>query len=386
MELINARLYTCEGKIIPNGFLRTTGEKIASLGAMEDYMPDGGETIDCTGRTVFPGFIDAHCHIGMWEDSLGFEGDDGNESTNPVTASLRAIDAVNPMDRCFTEAVAGGVTTVLTGPGSANPIGGMWSALKTCGSWVDNMAFVPEIGMKFALGENPKTVYNSKNQTPCTRMATASIIRETLYKAQRYGQELEKARTDKTASKPEFNMGYEALLPVLNREKKAFFHCHRADDILTALRITKEFSLDTVFVHCTEGYLITSILKQEHAKIITGPIITDRSKPELRNQTPANAGILSKAGLTPAVCTDHPVIPIQYLPLSAGICVKEGLDYDEAILALTRYPAEICGIADRVGSLKEGKDADLCVYSDDPLSVYAKPELVMIDGVCRYRK
>ncbi len=386
MELIHAKLYTCEGDIIANGFLRTKEGKIASLGAMEEYIPDGSEVVDCAGKTVYPGFIDAHCHIGMWEDSLGFEGDDGNECTSPVTASLRAIDAINPMDRCFTEAVMGGVTTVLTGPGSANPIGGMWSALKTCGNWVDSMAFVPQIGMKFALGENPKTVYNSKNQTPQTRMATASIIRETLYKAKRYGKQLEKAKADKKASKPDFNMGYEALLPILNREKKAYFHCHRADDILTALRITKEFSLDTVFVHCTEGHLIADILKRENAKIITGPIISDRSKPELRNQTPANAGVLSKAGLTPAICTDHPVIPIQYLPLSAGVCVKEGLDYNEAILALTRYPAEICGIADRVGSLKEGKDADFNVYSEDPLSVYAKPELVVIDGEIRYQR
>jgi imidazolonepropionase-like amidohydrolase len=387
MELIHANLYTCEPETgcIQDGYLRIADGKIAALGKMSEYTPSGEEVIDCSGKTIYPGFIDAHCHIGMWEDGLTFEGDDGNEATNPITPQLRAIDAINPMDRCYTEAVEGGITTVLTGPGSANPIGGSWVAMKTYGKSVDQMTFIPNVGMKFAFGENPKNVYNGRHETPSTRMATAALIREALTKAKRYLEKQERAAKDPKADQPDYDAASEALLPVLRREIKAFMHCHRADDILTALRITKEFNLDTVLVHCTEGYLIADILKQENAKIITGPIISDRSKPELRNQTPANPGLLSKAGISCAICTDHPVIPIQYLPLSAGICVKEGLSHDQAILALTYYPAALCGISDKVGSLKVGKDADLTVYADDPLSVYAKPELVFIDGVCRSR-
>lgn len=386
MELVNATLYTCEGAPIQNGYLRTENGRIAALGSMTDYIPDGSAVIDCTGKTLYPGFIDAHCHIGMWEDGLGFEGDDGNEETDPITPELRAIDAVNPMDRCFDEAIEGGVTTVLTGPGSANPIGGSWCAMKTYGRWMEEMTLVPEIGMKFALGENPKSVYHGKNETPVTRMATAALIRKQLFKTKKYLEQLEKSKVDEDTDEPEFDLSCEALIPVLKREKKAFFHCHRADDILTALRLSKEFDLDLVLVHCTEGYLIADILKEQDAKIITGPILCDRSKPELRQLTPKNPGVLAKAGLHTAICTDHPVIPIQYLPLTAGICVKEGLSYDEAIRSLTRYPAEIAGIFDRVGSLTVGKDADIIVYSDDPLSVYAKPEMVFIDGICRYQK
>ncbi len=381
MELIHATLYTCEDAIIQDGYLRTENGKITALGEMKDYLPSGDEVIDLTGKTVYPGFIDAHCHIGMWEDGMGFEGDDGNEATNPVTAQLRAIDAINPMDYCYTEAINGGITTVLTGPGSANPIGGSWVAMKTFGNCIDDMAFEPNIGMKFALGENPKKVYNSKNQAPSTRMATAAVIRNQLQKVKQYAQKLDKAKAD--GSIVEYDMNCEALLPIIRREKKAFFHCHRADDILTAIRLAKEFDLDLVLVHCTEGYLISDILKREDAKIITGPILSDRSKPELKQLTPANPALLNKAGLNVCLCTDHPVIPIQYLPLCAGITVKEGGDHHEAILSITRYAAEIAGIADKVGSLKIGKDADFLVYSTDPLSVYAKPEMVFIDGVRR---
>lgn len=383
MEFIHANLFTAEEKNYENGYLRICGKTITAIGDMNDYQPDGSEVIDLAGKRVYPGFIDAHCHIGMWEDSLTFEGDDGNEATNPITSELRAIDAINPMDRCYSEAVAGGITTVLTGPGSANPIGGGWLAMKTYGNWVDEMAIVPQIGMKFAFGENPKNVYNSKNTAPSTRMATAAIIRKQLFKAKRYLEAVEKAKFDAKASMPEFDLQCEALLPILRREQKAFMHCHRADDILTALRITKEFNLDTVFVHCTEGWLIADILKAENAKVITGPILCDRSKPELKNLTPANPGLLAKAGLAVALCTDHPVIPIQYLPLCAGLAVKEGMDYDAALRSITIHAAAVAGIDDTVGSLKVGKDADFTVYDCDPFNVYARPEMVYIDGVRR---
>ena len=383
MEFINAYLFTAEEETYENGYLRVENGKITGIGSMENYTADGSEVIDLTGKRIYPGFIDAHCHIGMWEDGLTFEGADGNESTDPITCELRAIDAINPLDRCFTEAIEGGITCVLTGPGSANPIGGSWTAMKTYGNCVDDMAFIPEIGMKFAFGENPKRVYNGKGKAPSTRMATAALIRKQLIKTRNYLEATEKANNDPSTSAPAYDMQCEALLPILKREKKAFIHCHRADDILTALRITKEFNLDTVFVHCTEGYMIADILKAENAAIITGPYLSERSKPELKNMTPAGPGILSHAGLKVAICTDHPVIPIQYLPLTAGIAVKEGMAYDEAIRALTIYAANAAGISDRVGSLKVGKDADFTVYADDPLSVYAKPEMVFIDGVKR---
>ncbi len=382
MELIHATLYTCEEAVIQDGFLRTENGKITALGEMKDYTPDGSDVIDLTGKTVYPGFIDAHCHIGMWEDGMGFEGADGNEATAPVTAELRAIDAINPTDYCYTEAVNGGITTVLTGPGSANPIGGSWLAMKTYGNSVDDMAFDPNIGMKFALGENPKRVYSGKNQSPSTRMATAAVIRKQLIQTRQYAEKLERAKAEGKPA-PDYDMTSEALLPIIRREKKAFIHCHRADDILTAIRLAKEFDLDLVLVHCTEGYLIADILKRENAKIITGPILSERSKVELKRLTPANPALLNKAGLNVCLCTDHPVIPIQYLPLCAGITVKEGGDHHEAILSITRYAAEVAGIADKVGSLKVGKDADFSVYADDPLSVYAKPQMVFIDGVRR---
>ncbi len=382
MELINVTLYTCEESIIQNGYLRFENGKITALGEMKNYLPDGSEVTDGEGKTVYPGFIDAHCHIGMWEDGIGFEGDDGNEATAPVTALLRAIDAINPMDYCYTEAVNGGITTVLTGPGSANPIGGSWVAMKTFGNCVDDMAFEQNIGMKFALGENPKRVYSSKNQSPSTRMATAAVIRKQLIKAKQYGEKCDSAKAEGKPA-PDIDMDCEALLPILRREKKAFIHCHRADDILTAIRLSKEFDLDLVLVHCTEGYLIADVLKREDARIVTGPILSDRSKVELNKLTPANPALLNKAGLHVALCTDHPVIPIQYLPLCAGITVKEGGDHHEAILSITRYAAEVAGIDHKVGSLKVGKDADFCVYAADPLSVYAKPDMVFIDGVRR---
>ena len=382
MVILHAKIYTMESAPITDGYLRFAGGKITEVGGMADYRPAGGEeTLDAGGKNLFPGFIDAHCHIGMWEDGLGFEGDDGNESSDPSTPYLRAIDAVNAMDRCFTEAAQAGVTTVLTGPGSANPIGGQWMAMKTLGRRVDDMVMVGNIGMKFALGENPKTVYHEKSAAPQTRMATASIIREALLKAKRYIDDQQKAAEDEDFDEPEYDKRCEALAPVLKREKKAFFHCHRADDIFTAIRIGKEFDLDYVIVHCTEGHLVADILRKEGLKAICGPFLTDRSKPELKNQTAAGIGILRKAGVPCALCTDHPVIPIQYLPLCAGVAVGAGLDWDEALRSVTIDAARIAGIDAAVGSLAPGKDADLLLVDGDPFSPYVHPEKVFVGGV-----
>ena len=384
MLIIHAKIHTMEQENFLDGYIQIQNTKITAVGSMDALQPSlvQAETtvLDLHGMHVLPGLIDAHTHLGMWEDGLGFEGDDGNEETDPVTPHLRALDAVNPLDRCFSEALDAGITTVLTGPGSANPIGGSWVAMKTKGRRMEDMVLSSAIGMKFALGENPKTVYNGKNQTPNTRMATAALIRETLEKARRYQQDMARAAADEDFDAPEFDAKSEALLPVLQRKMKAFFHAHRADDLFTAIRISNEFDLDYVLVHTTEGYCISDELVQENAAVITGPLICDRAKPELRGHTAANPGILSKAGLHPAICTDHPVVPIQYLLLSAVIAYGEGLPYEETLRSITLYPAQIAGISQRVGSIAAGKDADLVIYAEYPLAGYVKPVAVLLNG------
>lgn len=381
MQFIHGVIHTMEGEVFEDGYLTTNGSVIESVGPMDNLSQIKADAVDLNGASVYPGFIDAHCHIGICEDGLGFEGEDVNEETHPLTPQMRAIDAVNFLDDCFTEAVDAGVTTVLTGPGSANPIGGQWLAMKTYGRCMEEMAFADPVGMKFAFGENPKVSYNAKNMSPMTRMATAALIRKQLQKARNYIEDIRRAEEDDELDEPEFDEKCEALIPVLKGEMKAFMHAHRADDIMTALRIAKEFSLDAVIVHATEGYKIADLLAERDAKIITGPIICDRSKPELKGLTPKNAAILAQHGIKAAVCTDHPVIPIQYLPLSAAICEKEGLSHQAALESITIRAAEIAGIDARVGSLKAGKDADFCVFQDDPLTVSASPSMVVIGGV-----
>lgn len=380
MLIINANIYTMAGAPIRNGWIRTEGAVIHEIGEMPAQAKSDEEVIDVQGASVYPGFIDAHTHIGMWEDGLTFEGDDGNEETDPVTPQLRAIDAVNPIDRCFIEALAAGVTTVVTGPGSANPIGGQLAALKTCGTCVDEMVVKAPVAIKMALGENPKSVYHGKNQTPSTRMATASLIREELFKAKRYMEDLQRSQEDEDVDPPEFDMKSEALLPALRGEIEVHFHAHRADDIYTAIRIAKEFNLNYVIVHGTEGYIIAQGLKKNGTRVLAGPFLCDRSKPELRNLTPANPGILAKEGIPTAIITDHPVIPIQYLPVCAALAVREGMNPEDALRAITINPAKICGIADRVGSIEVGKDADMVVFESNPLDLNAKPKMVIING------
>jgi len=374
MLIINANIKTMEDVDFENGYILVENGKIAGIGDMKN-VPDASDVYDAIGMTVYPGFVDAHCHLGMWEDALGFEGDDGNEETDPVTPQLRAIDAINPLDRTFKEAVAGGITTVLTGPGSANAIGGSFTAIKTRGRRIDDMILKESVGMKFALGENPKNVYNDKNQTPNTRMATAALIREQLKKATRYLNDIENDDNE-----PEYDIKCEALLPVIKGEEKAFFHAHRADDIFTAIRIAKEFGLDLVLCHCTEGHLIADILKDENVGIIAGPILGDRSKPELKNLETYGIAKMFEQGIKTALCTDHPETPVQYLPLCAAVAVGAGLNYDEALKTITLYPAKIAGIDDKVGSIKVGKDADFVIFDGDPLSPYNHPKQVFVNG------
>jgi len=381
----NARILTMTGVDYNNGYIAAEGERITALGddtaELARLEAAASEIIDAKGRYVLPGFVDAHCHVGMWEDSVGFEGDDGNETSDPVMPHLRAIDAVYHADRAFVEARENGVTTVVTGPGSANVIGGQFAALKTYGRRIEDMIIKEPVAMKVAFGENPKSVYHEKRQAPMTRMATAALLRENLMKAVEYKKMKEEYERDsENSDKPDYDMKMEALLKVLNGEIPLKAHAHRADDILTAIRIAKEFGVGITIEHCTEGHLITDILLEENVSVITGPFLTDRSKIELRNQSAKTPGILAKAGVKTAIMTDHPCTPVQYLPLCAAVAVREGMDETEALRAITINPAEITGIADRVGSLETGKDADIIVMDGHPLELRSRVLYTIING------
>ncbi len=383
----NGKLITMSGTDYDNGYIVVKEGKISGIGDMACYpeeLESSGtdiKVINAEGRHVLPGLIDAHCHVGLWEDSVGFEGEDGNEMTDPVTPHLRAIDGVYHADRAFSEARESGITTVVTGPGSANVIGGQFAAIKTYGRRIEEMVLKEPVAMKVAFGENPKTVYNEKRQAPMTRMATAALLRESLLKAREYKELLDKYEEDSEENdKPEYDMKLEALVKVLNKEIPLKAHAHRADDILTAIRIAREFGVNITIEHCTEGHLIADILLEEGIDVVVGPLLTDRSKIELRNQSLKAPGSLSRAGIKVAIMTDHPCIPIQYLPLCAAMAVREGMDECEALKAITINAACIAGIQDRTGSLEIGKDADIVVFSGHPLDLKSRADITIING------
>lgn len=386
MIIYNAEIHTMDSSgVIKNGWISVDDGKISEIGEGAPEALTSG-SIDAKGGMLLPGFIDAHTHLGIIEDGIDFEGDDCNESTDPFTPHMRAIDGINPFDRCFEEARSRGITAAAVSPGSANPCGGEICAVKTDGRRIDDM-LIKTCGIKFALGENPKNVYNGKDEAPITRMAVAAVIREGLYKTRRYVHDMDSYYSDSDSYEPpEYDIKCEALMPLMDRKQKAFFHCHRADDICTALRIAKEFSLDPVVIHGTEGYKIADILAAEEVPVICGPIICDRCKPEMRGLELKNAAALFESGVKTAICTDHTVIPIQYLPLSAMAAVKGGLGFEEALRALTILPAEILGIEKDTGSIAIGKDADIQLYPQNmnPLELMSEPVLVMINGkICR---
>jgi imidazolonepropionase-like amidohydrolase len=381
MLIINGTVHTMDGPVIENGYVAVSGSKIAKVGPMEGLPASWeGEVIDAQGGHICPGFIDAHCHLGMFGDALGFESDDGNEETDPCTPHLRAIDAINPLDRCFSEARAAGVTTVLTGPGSANPISGQFAAVKTDGRWVDAMVVKAPASMKLALGENPKQVYHNRDEAPVTRMAIAAIIRENLRKAVEYGEKLDKAAQDEDTDPPDYDAKLEALLPVVRGELPVHIHAHRADDIVTGVRLSKEFGLKCVIVHGTASHLIVDFLQEEGVPVITGPCLGDRSKPELASMSLNTPALLARGGVPFAICTDHPEVPVQYLPLCAAMSVKGGLDQETALAAITISAARIAGLDKDLGSLTPGKEADLVVTDRHPLELLGNVRAVLIGG------
>ena len=379
---------------IEDGIVLIEDGKIVSVGAGID-VPAGAEVIDAAGQVVMPGMIDAHCHTGVFGDGVGWVHSDGNEMTDPVTPHLRAIDAIHPEDLAFSDLREAGVTTINTGPGSGNVIGGQAAAIKTAGRTVEEMLVAFPVGMKMALGENPKRVYGEQKKTPSTRMGNAATLREWLTKAQGYldkGDRHAKKLVDfqagvEGATEPEpfeVDLKLEALAQVLRREIPAHIHAHRADDIMTAIRIAEEFEIDLVLIHATEGYKIADLLAEKMIPCVPGPILFSRSKVELREMTPKNVGVLASAGVKVAIQTDQ-MSAVRYLRLDAAVAVNEGMSDDDALRAITLTPAEILGIDDRVGSLEAGKDADIVILSAHPLDVaHGRVQRVLIDGQTVY--
>ena len=354
--------------------------KIAAVAAQID-APEGCTVIDADGRLVTPGCVDAHCHIGLDNEGMGWEGHDYNEITDPITPQMRAIDSINPMDEAFGLALQGGVTSACTGPGSANVVGGTFVAIKLSGKRVDKMIIKNPLAMKCAFGENPKRCYGQgAKKSPMTRMGTASLLRELLFKSKRYLE-------DKEAGKnPGFDMKLEAMIPVMKGEIPLKAHAHRADDILTSIRIAKEFGVKITLDHCTDGALIADELAEEGNSAFVGPSLGSKTKIELCNKSFTTPAVLHEAGVPISIITDAPVIPLQYLPMCAGLAINSGLDYEEGWRAITINPAVQTGIGDRVGSLEPGKDADVVIWTGDPMKVLgAQSYTTIVDGKVVYQ-
>lgn len=351
-------------------------------GKIKEISPDltphpGEEVFDAAGLRVYPGFVDAHSHLGLDNYGMGYEGQDYNEMGDIVAAHLRAIDSFNPLELGVRKALEGGVTTVGTGPGSANVLGGTFIAVKTCGICVDDMIVKDPVAMKCAFGENPKRCYRDKGDS--ARMTTAAKLREMLFAARDYMERKEAAGGD-IAKSPKFDMKLEALIPVLKGEIPLKAHAHRADDICTAIRIAKEFGVKMTLEHCTEGHLIPEVVARSGFPAAVGPTLTNASKIELVNKSFETPGVLARAGVQVSIITDNPVIPQSYLPLCAGLAVKAGMDPFAALQAITINPAKHLGIADRVGSLEVGKDGDVVIVNGDPMVSDSTITAVLVNG------
>lgn len=375
----NAHIKTMAGAEFANGcILVDDNGKIAQVA--ENITAEGAQVIDAEGRLVTPGCVEAHCHVGLGTTAMRWEGSDFNEKTDPVTPQLRAIDSIYPQDERLADGLAGGVTTVCTGPGSSNVVGGTFVAIKLAGRRVDDMIVKYPVAMKCALGENPKSVFgNSAKKAPITRMGAASLLRELLFKAKAYYEEVEAGKN------PKFDMKLEAMLPVMRGEIPLKCHAHRADDILTSIRIAKEFGVKLTLDHCTDGSCIADILGKEGYPAIVGPAFGAKTKPELRAKRFETAGDLYRAGVKICITTDASVVPIENLPMCAGLAAAKGLPMEEAWKAITINPAEIMNIADRVGSLEVGKDADIVIWNADPLTTIGGcAYITIVDGKIVY--
>lgn len=395
MLIIHGNVKTMAGRDFADGYVQIEAGKIVSVGAMRDCPQMGrrdcsetlGESggnedsvLDVQGAWVMPGIVEAHCHMGITEEKKGMEGDDCNETVDPITPQLRAIDAINPMDAAFNDALAAGITSAMIGPGSANVVGGQFAFVKTHGRCIDQMIVKAPAAMKVAFGENPKVNYSGQGVSPSTRMAIAAMLREELTEAKNYREKREKKEDEP------IDFRYECWLPVLRGEIPLKAHAHRADDILTAVRISKEFGLRMTLDHCSEGHLILDELMEAGYPAIVGPDMASRNKIEVQNMAFKTAGLLAGRGILTAITTDHPVSKIQFLPICAGLAVKSGMAPEEGLRAITVNAAKICGVDERVGSLAPGKDADIAVFSGNPMEVFSETLYTLIEGKIVYRK
>ncbi|MDI6703867.1 MAG: amidohydrolase [bacterium] len=375
IAITNGKVLTITRGTIENGTVLIKGEKIIEIGR-EVKIPEDAEIIDAKSKFVLPGFVDAHTHLGIYEEGVGEGGEDTNENVEPITPELRALDGINPNDLGFRDAIEAGITTCLVEPGSANVIGGTACVIKTYGNIIDEMVIRKEAGIKIALGENPKRVYKGKDKSPATRMGIMALLRNTFVETENYMNKQDKERKIK----------FEVLSRLLKKEIPAHIHAHRSDDLMTGIRVASEFGLKAVLVHCTEGYKIVEEIKKREIPVCIGPLFLSRSKIELKERSLETPGILSRAGIKVAITSDHPILPIQFLPLSAGIAVREGMDADESLKAITINASEILGVDDRIGSIEVGKDADLVILSHHPFEIQSKVEMVIVNGKVVYKR
>lgn len=381
----NGKILTMAGLSYESGCVLIKDKKIIKVSKEIKEINESDynitEVIDAKGMWVLPGLIEAHCHIGITEEKKGFEGDDCNEMKEPITPYIRAIDAINPMDSAFHNAICAGITSVMVGPGSSNVVGGQFAFIKTKGRSIDEMIVLSPAAMKIAFGENPKSNYDGMDKIPSTRMTIAALLREELFNAKQYEKKKNVGGSD---FDPDFKK--ECWTPVFNKEIPLKAHVHRTDDILTAIRIAKEYNLNMTLDHCTEGHLIANEVNQSGFPAIIGPSLASRNKIEVQNMDFKTAGILSKAGVKVAITTDHPVVRIQYLSICAGFAVKEGLSMEEGLKAITINAAEICNVSHRVGSIEEGKDADIAIFDGNPMETFTNTIYTIIDGEIVYNR
>lgn len=386
MFIIGGLIKTMAGEDIRDGCIHIKDGKIARIGRRDEiavHPAPGERVIEVKDGLIMPGLIEAHCHMGITEEKKGMEGDDCNETVNPVTPYLRAIDAINTMDAAFDDAVRAGITSAMIGPGSSNVVGGQFAFLKTRGRRADDLVVKAPAAMKVAFGENPKVNYSGQGKSPSTRMAIAAMLREELTKADAYRERKKKASDGGEDFQEDFAL--ECWLPVLEGQIPLKAHVHRVDDIFTAIRIAKEFGLRMTLDHCSEGHLIAQELAAEGFPAIVGPDLASRSKIEVQNMAFKTVGVLNHAGVMTAITTDHPVSLIASLPLCAGLAVKSGLALEEGYKAITIHPAVICGVEDRVGSLEPGKDADIAIFTGNPMEVFTETLFTIIDGEVVYQ-